>query len=689
MHRSRQRFLLVISGALSALLALAAPLAAAAGGAASLPAGIPPLPPAYADWPRIQSPIPLDPAQEARIAAIVGGMTLEQKVGQMTQPDATLIRPDDVRKYYIGTVLVGGDGWPGNDRRAPASAWLAMADALWQASMSTDAKVKIPLIWGIDAVHGHGHVYGTTLFPHDIGLGAAHDPALVRRIGEATAQQMRTTGHDWNFAPCVAVPRDDRWGRTYEGFSENPAITRIYAREMVAGLQNLGPIPDPKKPYGVLATAKHFLGDGGTWKGMDQGVNLSAERELINVHGQGYFGAMSAGVQSIMASFNSWLDAPASFPSPAQIQDAKIHGSKALLTDVLKGKMGFDGLVVGDWKGHAQVPGCSSTRCARAINTGIDVFMVADEWRPFIENTVDLVKKGEVPMSRIDDAVTRILRVKMRMGLFDMPRPSERPFARDASRLVHHQLAAEAVQKSLVLLKNDGRVLPLDRKSKVLVVGKNADSIPNQTGGWTIDWEGAHNSNRDFPAGSTILAGIRQVVGEGNVTFSERAEGVDVSKFDAVVAVIGETPYVEFTGDLSPGLNPRPGRTLEHARLHPEDLEVVSRVSGKGKPVVTVFLSGRPLLTTKELNRSDAFVAAWLPGTEGAAIAPVLFKGPDGKPARDFTGKLSFSWPKLNCQPVNVGDPGYDPLFPLGYGLTDADAKDLGKLAEPPGGTCD
>ncbi len=673
--------------ALAALIALAPQLVRA--DSSALPAGIPPLPPAYAGWPRIQSPIPLDPAQEARIAAIVAGMTLEQKVGQMTQPDATLISPDDVRKYGIGTVLVGGGGWPGNDRHAPASAWLAMADALWQASMSTDAKVKIPLLWGIDAVHGHGRVYGATVFPHNIGLGAAHDPALVRRIGAATAQQMRATGHDWDFAPCVAVPQDDRWGRTYEGFSENPAITRIYAREMVAGLQNLGPGPDPRKPYGVLATAKHFLGDGGTREGLDQGVNLSPEARLINLHGQGYFGAMEAGVQSVMASFNSWLDAPAGPPTQAQIDEAKIHGSKRLLTGVLEGKMGFDGLIVGDWKGHAQVPGCSTIRCARAIDAGIDVFMVADDWRGFYESTIDLVKKGEVPVSRIDDAVTRILRVKMRMGLFDMPRPSERPFAKDASRLVHHELAAEAVQKSLVLLKNDRHVLPLDPRGKVLVVGKGADSIRDQTGGWTIDWDGRSNTNADFPAGSTILAGIRKAVGEANVTFSQDGRGADVAKFDAVIAVIGETPYVEMTGDLMPGLNRRAPRTMEHARLHPEDLVVLSRVSEKGKPVVTVFLSGRPLLTTKELNRSDAFVAAWLPGTEGAAVAPVLFQGTDGKPAQDFTGKLPYSWPKVNCKPVNVGDPSYDPLFPFGYGLTYADAKTVGALPEPPGGTCD
>jgi beta-glucosidase len=696
MHPCRY-YLRIVPGALVTLvLASAAPssrndLAEVPRGASDqgdpLPDGIPPLPSAHATWPRVESPIALDPAQEARIAAIVGGMTLEQKVGQMTQADALRITPDDVRRFYIGSVMVGGDGWPSNDRHAPASAWLAISDRLWDASMSTDAKVKIPILWGIDAVHGDARIYGTTIFPHNIGLGAAHDPGLVRRIGEATAQQMRATGHDWAFSPCVAVTGDLRWGRTYEGFSENPAITRIYAQEMVAGLQNLGPTPDPDRPFGVVATAKHFLGDGGTDRGVDEGVSLATKAELINVHAQGYFGAIGAGVQSVMVSYSSWLEAPARRPSDAEIAEAKVHGSKYLLTSVLKGAIGFDGLVVSDLKGHGQVPGCSASRCARAINAGIDVFMVAEDWREFFSSTVDLVRRGEVPMARIDDAVTRILRVKMRMGFFDMPRPSERPNARDTARLLHHALAAEAVQKSLVLLKNNRHVLPLDPGARILVVGKSADRIANQAGGWSIDWQGTSNTNLDFPAGSSILDGIRQVASPGNVSFSEYALGVDVTGFDAVIAVIGEAPYSEFFGDLSCGRNPRCPHTMEHARLHPADLEVLSRVSGKGKPVVTIFLSGRPLVTTKELNRSDAFVAAWLLGTEGAAVAPVLFRGQDGKPARDFTGKLPISWPRKDCPSV-AGKTKTEPLFPFGYGLNYANMVELPVFAEPKSTDC-
>jgi beta-glucosidase len=673
------------------LLAGGAPPARAAEKAVAPLAGIPPLPPAYADWPRIQSSVPKDPALEARIVQIVAGMTLEEKVGQMTQPDAHLISPADVRRYHIGTVLSGGGGWPNGDKRAPAAEWLKMADALWEASMSTDAKVKIPILWGIDAVHGHARPFGTTVFPHHIGMGAAHDPDLVRRVAVATAQQMRVTGHDWTFSPCVAVARDDRWGRTYESWSEDPAVVRAYAAAEVAGLQNLTATPDGRKAYGVLATAKHFLGDGGTSKGVDQGPNLASEAELVNVHGQGYYGALGAGVQTVMASFNSWLD-PKKGVTPATMAEGKIHGSHYLLTDVLEGKLGFDGFVVGDWKGENQVPGCTTTRCARAVNAGIDVMMVADDWKGFFQDTVELVKKGEIPMSRVDDAVTRVLRVKLRVGLFDMPKPSQRPGATDTSKLQAKALAAEAVQKSLVLLKNDRRVLPLRPGGRILVVGKSADSLRDQTGGWTLDWQGDKNVNEDFPGGTTVLAGVRRVVGEKNVTYSARAADVNVADFDAVVAVVGETPYVEFTGDLMPG-NPNARaapRTLEHAALHPEDLQVLDKVSGKGKPVVTVFLSGRPLYTNKELNRSDAFVAAWLPGTEGGAVADVLFAGPDGKPRGDFQGKLAFSWPRADCQePLNVGDAVYEPLFPYGFGLTYADAKDLGKLPEPPSVKCE
>jgi beta-glucosidase len=636
---------------------------------------IQPLPPPTADWPRVRSEIRRDPLTELMVAAMVSRMTLAEKVGQMTQAEIQSITPAEVRQFHIGSVLNGGGSWPNNDKHATPSAWLALADAYWDAALAADGAVKIPIMWGIDAVHGNSNVFGATLFPHNIGLGAARDPCLVRRIARATAEQVRVTGQDWAFAPTLAVVRDDRWGRTYEGFSEDPAITRAYAAAYVAGLQNASEGEDEDRSVrrlrGVLATAKHFIGDGGTAEGRDQGVNPSPEAVLREVHGQGYFGALGAGAQTVMISFNSWTN------EQLGIREGKVHGSHYLVTDVLKGKMGFDGLVVSDWNGIGQVAGCSNFRCARALNAGIDVFMVPAEWRQFIENTIQLVGSGEVPMSRIDDAVTRILRVKLRAGLFGARRPSQRRLAGDAGALVHRELAREAVQRSAVLLKNNGNVLPLARNRKVLVVGKGADSFSIQTGGWTLSWQGTGNTNADFPSGETVLAGIRRVVGDTNVTFSATAEGVDPSLFATVIAVIGETPYAEGVGDIGRT------RTLEHAARYPSDLAVLNRVAGRGVPVVTIFFSGRPAYVNKELNRSDAFVAAFLPGTEAGSIADLLFRDGRGRVGRGFTGKLSYSWPAAACQtPLNVGDTPYDPLFAYGFGLGYRDQVTLRALDE-------
>ncbi|MET8154743.1 exo 1,3/1,4-beta-D-glucan glucohydrolase [Sphaerisporangium sp. NPDC005289] len=620
--------------------------------------------PKLSDWPKVDSRVKKNPADERRIAKIVSGMTVAEKVGQMTQPEINAITPAEVTQYSIGTILNGGGSWPGRDKHAPQKAWLDVADAFWQASLAT--RTKIPVIWGIDAVHGNSNVYGATLFPHNIALGAAHDPCLVRDIGEATAKQVRATGQDWAFAPTLAVVRDDRWGRTYEGFSEDPRITRAYGYEAVRGLQGMHPRGVDDK--GVIATAKHYIGDGGTIKGTDQGVNPSSEAEMINLHGQGYYGALAAGAQTVMASFNSWTNADLG------IDEGKIHGSKHALTDILKGKMGFDGLVVGDWNAHGQVTGCTNSSCARAINAGVDVIMVPNDWKAFIANTIAQVQSGEIPMARIDDAVTRILRVKLRAGVFTAPKPSARAFAGSADALQAKALARKAVRESQVLLKNNGRVLPLSPRSKVLVVGKSADSLQNQTGGWSLSWQGTGNTNADFPHGTSILAGLREALGAANVTFSETADGVDPSQYDAVVAVIGETPYAEGVGDLG-------RRSLQAAALYPGDLAVLDKVHGKGAPVVTVYLSGRPLQVNKELNRSEAFVAAWLPGTEGGGVADLLVRGP--RTGQGYTGKLSYSWPKDACQtPLNVGDQGYDPLFPIGYGLRYGQTGSVGTLDE-------
>ena len=613
-----------------------------------------------ADWPHIRSAVAPDAKLEAQVAAIVKGMTLRQKIGQMTQPEIKTVTPDQVREYYIGSVLNGGGSWPGMNKNATPADWVALADKYYDASMSTDMKVKVPVVWGIDAMHGNSNVLGATLFPHNIGLGAAHDKTLIRKMAAAVGQSVRATGINWVFAPTLAVVRDDRWGRTYESFSEDPALVQSYAGEYVKGLQG-----NFRGDGDVIATAKHFIGDGGTEHGKDQGITKSTKSEMINIHAPGYFTALGAGAQTVMASFNSWNDVAAG------VDYGKMHGSKALLTDVLKTKMGFDGFIVSDWNGIAQIPGCTNDSCPQAINAGIDMVMVPDDWKAFIANTIKQVEAGQIPMSRIDDAVTRIVRVKLRAGMFGK-KPSANKFAGKPEALQARALARQAVRQSLVLLKNDSGALPLARGKKILVVGKSADDLSNQSGGWSLTWQGTDNKNSDFPNADSILKGIEEAAGAGNVKFSATGEGVDVSAFDAVIAVIGETPYAEMLGDIGPS------GTLRHSGRHPEDLAVLKAVSGKGKPVITVFVAGRPLYTNDLMNLSDAFVAAWLPGSEGKGVADVLFKGP-----HDFRGTLSFSWPKSICQtPLNAGDKDYAPLFAINYGLKYGSKRKVGKLDE-------
>jgi beta-glucosidase len=616
---------------------------------------------AQAGWPRVRSAIGPDAALEKRVADIVGKMTLEQKVGQMTQPEIKTTTPDDVRRYYLGSVLNGGGSWPNGNKRANAAEWLALAEKYHQASMSTDMAVKVPVVWGIDAIHGHSNVFGATLYPHNIGLGAAHNPKLAFEIGAATGKAVRATGIAWVFGPTIAVVRDDRWGRTYESFSEDGQLVAQYSGQYVKGLQGRF-----KSDANVLASAKHFIGDGGTEQGKDRGDNRSPLADLIHTHGAGYAPALAAGAQTVMSSFNSW-------------NGVKLHGSRAMLTDALKTRMGFDGFVVSDWNGIAEVPGCRNDSCPQAINAGIDMVMVPDDWKAFITNTIAQVKAGEIPMARIDDAVTRILRVKLRAGLFGKS-PSQNAFAGKDAALRDRELARRAVRESLVLLKNEGPALPLASGKRILVVGKSADNISNQTGGWSLTWQGTDNSNADFPHADSILAGIRAAAGAGNVEFSIDAQGVDLSRFDAVIAVVGERPYAEGDGDIGPS------GTLRHSSRYPEDLAVLEAVAGKGKPVVTVFVAGRPLFVNDLLNLSDTFVAAWLPGTEGKGVSDLLVAG---KQAYDFRGKLSFSWPRSACQtPLNFGDAAYSPLFALNYGLRKTERSKLGALdtSYSPGG---
>ena len=638
-------------------VALALPLTALAQGAAI---GIPGSAPQLDQWPQLKSAIAPDPALEARVAAIVKGMTLAQKVGQMTQAEIKAITPDDVRTYYLGSVLNGGGSWPDNDKHAPAGAWLKLAQSYHEASMATDMAVKIPVVWGTDAVHGHNNVFGATMFPHNIGLGAARDPQLVEAIAAATGRAVRATGIAWAFGPTVAVVRDDRWGRTYESFSEDPRLVHDYAGVYVKGMQGAF-----KDQGNVIASIKHLIADGGTENGVNTGVSRLTERELINIHAPGYFSGLEAGAQTVMVSFNSWVD-------PETGRDhGKLHGSHRLMTEILKERMGFDGFIVTDYNGIGEVKGCTVDHCAAAINAGVDMVMVPNDWKAFIANTIGDVEAGRIPMARIDDAVARIVRVKLRAGLFGKA-PVENAYAGKDDALMARELARRAVRESLVLLKNEGPALPLAAGKRILVVGRGADSMTLQTGGWSLTWQGTANTNADFPKGETILAGLKAA--GAKVTYSLDAKGVDPAKFDAVVAVIGEAPYAEGDGDIGAS------GTLRHASRYPQDLAVLQAVHGKGKPVVTVFLSGRPLWTNDLMNLSDTFIAAWLPGTEGRGVADLLVAGKDGK-AADFSGKLSFSWPKGVCQtPLNVGDKGYDPLFAWGYGLKRGQRSTLGKL---------
>lgn len=604
-------------------------------------------------WPTLDIAVKKNADIEARIKSIMAEMTLEQKVAQMIQPEIRDITVEDMRKYGFGSYLNGGGAFPNNNKHSTPADWIDLAEKMYQASIddSLDGS-SIPTMWGTDAVHGHNNVIGATLFPHNIGLGAANNPALIEKIANVTATEVMVTGIDWVFAPTVAVVRDDRWGRTYEGYSEDPEIVRSYAASIVKGLQGHAD-KDFLSDNRVISTVKHFLGDGGTEGGDDQGNNIASEQELFDIHAQGYVGGLSAGAQSVMASFNSW-------------HGKKLHGSKYLLTDVLKDKMGFDGFVVGDWNGHGQIKGCTNDNCPQAINAGLDIYMVpTDAWKPLYENTIAQAKSGVIPMSRIDDAVARILRVKLRAGLFEKPSPAQRQFSGKTELIgqqSHRDVARQAVRESLVLLKNKNKTLPINPTSSILVAGDGADNIGKQSGGWTITWQGTNNTNEDFPGGTSIYDGIAEQVkaAGGNVQLS--VDGSFNEKPDVAVVVFGEEPYAEGHGDRE---------HLDYQRGNKTDLALLKKLKSQGIPVVSVFISGRPLWMNAELNASDAFVAAWLPGSEGNGVAEVLLSNADGSIQHDFKGKLSFSWPKSAEQAtVNRNDESYDPLLPYGFGLT-------------------
>ena len=616
-------------------------------------------------WPAAHSVGLVDTESEQLIDDLLSRMSLEEKVGQMVQADIAYIKPEDLRSYPLGSVLAGGNSPPlsGNDRDTAAE-WLATTRRFHEVALEQRAgHIPIPLIIGIDAVHGNSNVKSATIFPHNVALGATRDPELIRRIAAATGRETAVVGIDWAFAPTLAVPQDKRWGRTYEGFSEDPLLVRRYAREFVLGLQGEPGAGAVIQQGHVAATAIHFLGDGGTSEGIDQGDTRVSEADLVKIHAQGYPAAIEAGVMTVMVSYSSW-------------NGQKMHGNRSLITAVLKGRMGFAGFVVGDWNGHGQLPGCTKRSCPDAYNAGIDMVMAPDGWKAMFESTVAQVRSGSIPASRVDDAVRRILRVKIKMGLFQPARPWEGQLDRLGSA-ENRALAREAVRKSMVLLKNNGHVLPIKAGSHVLITGSSADDIGRQCGGWTLSWQGTGNTNSDFPNGESVYAALKDTIVRSGGAAELSQDGSFTTRPDVAIAVLGEDPSAEMRGDL---------RSLDYQVEHSRDLELLKKLEASGIPVVTVFFSGRPLWVNPLLNASDAFVAGWFPGTEGAGIADVLVGDRQGRPRYDFAGKLPMSWPKSAAQTqLNVGQSVYDPLFAYGYGLNDGSSVRVAALSEDPG----
>ena len=608
-------------------------------------------------WPAYKYPVPVTAEREARIAALVSRMTLPEKIGQLVQADLCCVTPDDVRTYNLGSILVGGNSGPYGDDLAPAPQWLKAADEFYLASVDTsDGGVGIPVVWGTDAVHGHANIVGATIFPHNIGLGAMRDADLVERIGAATAAEIRVTGQEWTFAPTVAVPQDFRWGRAYEGYSSNPDLVASYVGAMVRGLQGPPGRDDLLSGPYVLASTKHFLADGGTDKGVDQGDSSISEEKLRDIHGKPYGPAIAEGVATVMASFSSW-------------QGVKMTGNETLLTDVLKKRMDFGGFTVSDWNAHGQVAGCTNESCPQALMAGIDMFMAPDTWKPIYTDLLARAEAGEIPLSRIDEAVSRILRVKLRLGLFSAGKPSARPLSGQYEMLgspEHRAIAREAVRKSLVLLKNQG-VLPLRPDGRLLVSGEGLDDIARQSGGWTLSWQGTGVDNSHFPGATSLYAGLKTAVEAGGGSTMLSPDGSYSAKPDAAVVVFGEKPYAEFQGD-------RATLALDADLTGP--YATMRKLQAEGIPVVAVMLTGRPLYVNPALNTADAFVVAWLPGSEGGGVADVLIGTAAGAPRYDFTGKLPAAWPK-------TPDMADGSLFEFGYGLSYASAPaEWAELAE-------
>lgn len=593
-------------------------------------------------WPKRANDNALSPEQTERLRSVLSAMTLEQKVGQLIIADVSSVKPKDLSEYPLGALLAGGNSAPAGQRFADASSWLAFADQAFLAAQNYDAEIFVPPLFGIDAVHGHNNVFGAVIFPHNIGLGAANDPDLTRQIGVATARALAATGHDWNFAPTVAVAQDVRWGRTYESFSQDPLLVKFLATAFVEGIQ------EERLGNGmVLATAKHFIGDGGTVKGKDQGDTRLSEAELSTIHGPGFEGALDANVATVMASYSSW-------------NGSKLHGDHYLLTTILKERFAFEGFVVGDWDAHAQIKGCSSSNCAKSINAGVDMLMAPTEWKGLYHSLLAAAKAGDISSMRLDDAVHRILRVKLQSGLLDAKKPSERLGAGNEEAIdspALRALARKAVRASQVLLKNDNQTLPIRNVEKIAVIGAGADDFPAQCGGWCLSWQGDGLSKSDFAQGNTILDGIKAHAKQRKIDISYASSFQENIEADLAIIVLHSKPYAEYYGDRD---------SLALPDYNKEATSAIRRYKKRGVPVVTVLVSGRPLWTEKQLAGSSAFVASWLPGTEGGGVADLLFgQSPDGT-SQNFTGRLSFPWLKNHQFKVSEKNPA---LFNIGYGL--------------------
>jgi beta-glucosidase len=596
---------------------------------------------------------------ETRARLLLARMTLEEKVGQMTQAERGAVSGDPslVATWRLGSLLSGGGSVPTPNT---PEAWADMVDGFQAQALKT--RLGIPLVYGVDSVHGHGNLVGATVFPHNIGLGATRNPRLVEQIEHVTAAETRATGPQWVFAPCVCVARDLRWGRTYESFSENPGLV-IKMETAIDGFQGrrAGELSEPDR---VLATAKHYAGDGDTEYGtgsgdypIDQGITVSSRRDFARIDLAPYVPAVRehrAG--SVMPSFSSvdWTDDGVGDP-------LKMHAHRELITGVLKHKIGFDGFVISDWEGIHQIPGDYPTQVRTGVNAGIDMFMEPFSYQDFETTLLAEVAAGNVSRARIDDAVRRILVKKFELGLFEHPF-TDRSNIDEVGSASHRALARKAVAQSQVLLKNRGRALPLSGHERIYVAGSNADDIGNQAGGWTVAWQGLSG---DTIPGTTILEGIRQVAPDAQVTFSEDASAPTAGN-DVGIVVVGETPYAEGFGDVGGPLwqdngVPREPKTM---RLNAADRAAVDRVCGSIATCAVVVVSGRPMILSDQLAEMDALVTAWLPGSQGEGVADVLF----GR--RPFTGRLSMTWPRtLEQEPINLGDRDYHPLFPYGWGL--------------------